>query len=273
MGLGSGLLLLGYAAISIIPNLFYRKGYQQQEMKRLIIVAHRGGAALSPENTLAAIERAITEQADMIEIDIHQTADNQIVVCHDESIDRTTDGSGLIRNLTLEEIRRHSIVDAQGNVTDLKIPTLDEVMDLVNGRTKLLIEIKRTDDIYIGIEQQLVDAIRAHNAQGWVTAQSFNDSVLDNLHEIDPSLRLEKLWICKLAGLPVGIDGGFDNFDIDRYPHVSSFNFYYRSVTDALIQKLHAHGKEVKIWTVKGPEDTPRLNVDGIITDNPDLWR
>ncbi len=272
-GLGSAALLLGYAAASVAPNVFYKKNYTPGQISRLIVVGHRGGANLGPENTLLAISRGIAAGADMIEIDIHQTRDGKLVVCHDQSIDRTTTGHGLIRELTLDEIRSFDIVDSQGNVCDLKIPTLDEVLDFVDGRVKLLVEIKRTGDIYQGIEQQLVDAIRSHNAGAWVVAQSFNDSVLENLHACDPGLRLEKLWVCKLAGLPVGIDGTLSSYTYEKYSYVSSFNFYYRAVTTTMVDDIHAHGKEVKIWTVPGPADTPTLPVDGVITNDPDLWR
>lgn len=266
-------LVAGYAAASALANVFYKKGYSAQDIARLIVVAHRGGAALGPENTLLAIQRGIHAGSDMVEIDIHQTLDGKVVVCHDESIDRTTNGSGLIRELTFDQIRSHNIVDRDGNVTDQKIPTLDEVLDLVDGKVRLLVEIKRTKDIYQGIEQQLVDAIAAHNASSWVVAQSFDDSVLEKLHALSPTLRLEKLWVFKLRGVDDAVDGGINEYSYEKYSYVSSFNFYYRSVTDSLIKEIHRHGKEVKIWTVGAPSDTPYLPVDGIITDHPDLWR
>lgn len=272
-GLGASVLALGYAALSAIPNIFYHKNYTPAEIAGLIVVAHRGGASLGPENSLYTIEKGIGAGADMIEIDIHQTADRKLVVCHDQSIDRTTDGKGLIRDLTLDEIRSYHLLDAEGNPTDQVIPTLDEVLDLVAGRTKLLVEIKRTANIYQGIEQQLVDAITSRDAFGWVVAQSFNDSVLENLHAICPTLRLEKLWVCKLAGLSEGIDGTLTDYSFEKYSYVSSFNFFYRSVTESMINDIHAHGKEVKIWTVGAPSETPHLNVDGIITNYPQLWR
>lgn len=272
-GVGSCVALLGYTALSVIPNIFYKKNYTRQEIDNLIVVAHRGGASLGPENTLLTIERGMAAGADMIEIDIHQTLDGHLVVCHDQSVDRTTNGSGLIRDLTLNEIRSLSIVDSDGNITDQKIPTLDEVLDLVNGKVKLLVEIKRTGSIYQGIEQQLVDAIIARDAYSWIVAQSFNDSILETLHAIDPKLRLEKLWVCKLAGLDAGIDGTLSEYSFKKYSYISSFNFFYMSVTEGMIESIHNHGKEVKVWTVPGPADTPHLPVDGIITNYPNLWK
>lgn len=267
------LALVGYTAISVVPNIFFKKNYSIDEIKKLIVVAHRGGAALGPENTLLTIEKGIAAGADMIEIDIHQTLDGKLVVCHDQSIDRTTNGKGKIRDLTLDEIRKYRILDSNGNVTDQTIPTFEEVLDLIDGKVKLLVEIKRTNDIYKGIEQKMVDAIKAHNAESWIIAQSFNDSVLENLHKIAPQMRLEKLWVCKLAGLPLGIDGTLSDYSYEKYSYISSFNFFYRSVTKHMIDDIHRHGKEVKIWTVGSPEETPYLPVDGIITNHPNLWR
>lgn len=267
------LAIAGYAAASVIPNIFSKKNYSPAEIKKLIIVAHRGGAGLGPENSLYTIEKGIEAGADMIEIDIHLTLDGKLVVCHDQSIDRTTNGSGLIRKLTLEEIKKFNILDSKGNLTDQKIPTFDEVLDLIDGRVKLLVEIKRRGDIYLGIEGKMVEAIEAHDARSWIVAQSFNDSVLENLHDIDPELRLEKLWVCKLAGVPIGIDGTLSDYSYDKYSYISSFNFFFQSVTKSMIDDIHRHGKEVKIWTVRAPENTPYLPVDGIITNYPDLWQ
>ncbi|MDE6379303.1 MAG: hypothetical protein K2L11_02425 [Muribaculaceae bacterium] len=267
------LAIAGYAAFSVIPNIFYKKNYSPSEIRNLIVVAHRGGAALGPENSLYTIEKGMAAGADMIEIDIHQTLDGQLVVCHDQSLDRTTNGKGLIRDLTLEQIRKYRLLDSNGQITDQKIPTFEEVLDLIDGKVKLLVEIKRTGNIYQGIEDRMVAAIKSHNAESWTVAQSFDDSVLENLHAIDSSLRLEKLWVCKMAGLPLGVGGTLSEYSYEKYDYVSSFNFFYHSVTKSMVDDIHRHGKEVKIWTVGSPEETPHLPVDGIITNYPHLWK
>ena len=221
IAIGSGIVILGYAAASIV--LFNRRGYTPDEIRRLTVVAHRGGAALEPENTLRPIDRGIACGADMIEIDIHQTADGAIVVCHDPTVDRTTDGSGTIADMTLDEIRALHITDADGRPTDLRIPTLDDVLEIT--------------------------------------------------HHLNPDIRLEKLLICKLRGMPYIFDGSLTRFDYNKYAHVASFNFFSPAVTRGMVDELHAHGKEVKIWTLDAPADAPHLPVDGIITDHPDLWK
>ena len=273
IAIGSGIVILGYAAASIVPGLFNRRGYTPDEIRRLTVVAHRGGAALEPENTLRAIERGIACGADMIEIDIHQTADGAIVVCHDPTVDRTTDGSGTIADMTLDEIRALHITDADGRPTDLRIPTLDDVLALVDGRARLLVEIKRPKGVYEGIEQRMLDAFARHGAEDWVVVQSFNHDVLEITHHLNPDIRLEKLLICKLRGMPYIFDGSLTRFDYNKYAHVASFNFFSPAVTRGMVDELHAHGKEVKIWTLDAPADAPHLPVDGIITDHPDLWK
>ena len=272
-GAGTACIALGYAAWCAAPGIFVGKGVSPERARRLTVVAHRGGSGIAPENTLAAMECGIASGADMLEIDIHQTADGILVVCHDPTVDRTTDGHGKISRMTLREIRELHIVDKCGKVTDQHIPTLDEVMALVGDRARLLIEVKHARGEYPGIERRLVETIRSHEAEERVTVQSFNDEVLLTTHKLAPRLRLEKLLICRMRGLPLIIDTGLSRFDYDRYSHVSSFNFYSGAVTRGLIDDMHAHGKEVKIWTLDSPASAPDLPVDGIITDRPDLWR
>lgn len=267
------ILIVTYIILTVIPNMFVKKGIDSAKVEKLQIVAHRGGAGIGLENTLSCIEKGIGSGADAIEVDIHLTKDGHILICHDESVDRTTNGKGKIRDLNLSEIREFRVVDADGNNTDEHLPTLGEVMSLVDGRTKLLVEIKRTGDIYQGLEQKLLDEIIQYEASSWVVIQSFNDSVLENIYQLNQGLRLEKLFFFKFPGLPFIFDGGVSKFSFEKYNYVSSFNIFYQAATCGLIDDIHKQGKEVKIWTLDDPESTPDLPVDGIITDRPDLWK
>ena len=161
--------------------------------KQLIVVAHRGGAVLGPENSLGCIERGMAVGARWIEIDVHLSADGEIVVCHDPSVDRTTDGEGYISETDYASLRRLRLLDADGNPTGEHLPTLDEVLDLIKGRANLLLEIKQSRHSLPGIEQACVDCIRRHGATESVTIQSFDDEVLETVHRIAPEIRLEKL--------------------------------------------------------------------------------
>jgi glycerophosphoryl diester phosphodiesterase len=107
------------------------------------IIAHRGGANLAPENTLAAFRQAIDLGVDMIEIDVHLSKDGHIMVIHDFTLDRTTTGKGKIADMTLKQIRKYDAgVKFNEKFRGEKVPTLDETMELLNGKTGLLIEIK-----------------------------------------------------------------------------------------------------------------------------------
>ena len=272
------LLFIAYLGFPVVLQVFNKKSYNNKELGHMEIIGHRGGASIGPENTLACYKKGIEVGADIIEIDIHLTKDSHIVICHDQSIDRTTNGKGLIREMTLDEIRQYRAVDADGNLTDEKIPTLDEVFDLfmetreAGNPCKLLIEIKRTNDIYQGIEELLLQKINSYNAKEWVIVQSFNDFALEKIHQLDPSIRLEKLFFFKLPGLPIIMDWfHFTRFSYDKYNYISSFNMNYLWLTKSFLNDIHRHGKEVKVWTLEGT-DVPYMDVDGIITNRPDLW-
>ena len=259
-------------------QIFNKWSYRAQDLRDIPIIAHRGGASIGPENTLAAFRKGIGAGADMIESDIHLTKDNRIVVCHDHRIDRTTNGKGCIKDLTLDEIRQYRAKDADGNLTDERVPTLDEVMELMMATRAegnpcgLLVEIKRTGDIYPGLEELLLRKIEECDAKGWVTVQSFDDYAIETMHRLDPSVRVEKLFFFKFPCLPLTL-GWFtiDYFSYEKYDYVSSFNMHYLWLTKSLLNDIHRRGKEVKVWTLEGL-NVPRMDVDGIITNRPDLW-
>lgn len=261
-----------YITMPILSNLFAGERIHWKHNRSILIIGHRGGADLAPENSLLCIEKGINTGADMIEIDIHLTKDSNLVVCHDQTIDRTTNGEGRIAEMTLDEIKHFNIIDHEGNETNEKIPTLDEVLKLVNKRCRLLIEIKKTKDIYKGIEKKLLATIEKHNAWDWIVVQSFNDHVLETINSLNDSVRLEKLIVLKLPFIPVIFDGGFTKFSMEKYHYISSFNFYHKAITPQIINKIHSSDKEVKIWTLGAPKEEKILPVDGIITDRPDLW-
>ena len=266
------LVVIGYIILTIVPNMFVKKGMTPERVKQVQIIAHRGGAGLGLENTLSCIEKGINSGAHIIEIDIHLSKDGHLIVCHDQTVDRTTNGKGRIRDMTLDEIRKLRIIDENGNPTDEQLPTLAEVLELINGRAILLIEIKRTGKIYQGIEQKTLDEIEKFQACSWVIIQSFNDSVLKTIHAINPDLRLEKLIVFKFAGLPFIFDGTFTRFSFKKYHYISSFNILHISASPRFIRSIHKQNKEVKIWTLDGPSSARNLHVDGVITDRPDLW-
>ena len=236
-----------------------------------IIIAHRGGALLGTENSLSCIEKGISTGADMIEVDLHLTADNRIVVCHDQTLNRTTNGKGRIENMTLEQIQSLRLLNPDRSVSNETIPTLEQVLELCKGRSRLLLEIKKKrDNQYPGIEALADSIVKAYQMENEVVFQSFNDDVLFKLHAIDPSLRLEKLLVVRMG--KVIIDNGFSSFNWDKYDFVASFNIFRWFASKRFINDMHAHGKEVKVWTVDNPAKAP-IDADGIISDRPDLFK
>ena len=226
------------------------------------IIAHRGGAGLGNENTLSCISKGLSYGPDMIEIDVHLTSDCEVVVCHDPYIDRTTDGKGIISEMTLEEVKAAHIVDASGNSTDEKIPTLREVIEHIGGRAGILLEIKRKDNRDDGLERLCLDIIYEYGLEKSMTIQSFNDMVLERFHAMDPSIRLEKLLYIR----PLNMS------KVASRPWIASYNIFFLGlVTRRFVEKMHTMGREVKVWTIKKPSQIPCGNLDGIITDRPDL--
>lgn len=228
------------------------------------IIAHRGGAGLGCENTLACIEKGLAcSRADMVEIDVHLTRDGEVVVCHDPDVDRTTDGKGMIEDLTLQEIKSLHIKDSDGKTTSYRIPTLREVLTRIGSRAEVLLEIKRSDNRNDGLEKACLDIIRECGAYGRVTVQSFNDIVLERFHAMDPSIRLEKLLFIR----------PFCWKEVEEKPYIASYNIFRLGlVTRRFVEKMHARGKEIKVWTLQTPEQFHADNLDGIITDRPDLF-
>ncbi len=150
------------------------------------IYAHRGYSGKYPENTLLAFQKAVKFGADGVELDVHLTKDKKIVVCHDESIDRTYNGHGLISEMTFEELRRY---DFQGE----RLPTLEEVFDLVGENFPVNVELKtdviRSDELV----ERVVEFVNSNNP-GRVLISSFNHDSLVLARKLDGDLRLGLLF-------------------------------------------------------------------------------
>lgn len=237
------------------------------------IVAHRGGALIGNENTLSAFSKGIAAGADMIELDVHLTSDGAVVVCHDDTIDRTTDGEGRIDGMTLEQFKSARALDREsGKATDEALPTLEEALDLICGHADILLEIKKFHKgQYEGIEKRVLDLVNAKGMHDNVIVQSFDDSILETFHSLDPTMRLEKLIICRpLPGLC--IDNGLSTFSLSKYSYCASINSMRALTSRHFVKKCHKAGKEVKIWTVNSPGKVIP-GVDAVITNRPDLFK
>ncbi len=240
------------------------------------IIAHRGGANLAPENTLIAFKNAINLNVDMIEIDVHLSKDGQVVVIHDEKIDRTTNGKGIIKDMSITEIKKYDAGRWFGDkFKGEKIPTLDEVMETINVKVKLLIEIKNGDELYPGLEKKVVEIINKYKAKNWVIVQSFNENTVLRVKMMDNEIKtfyllgrnFDEFYSNTLNKIKIG------NKFVKKYDGVAP---HFSMLDSAKVKIFHKAGFKVFTWTVDDPEDMKKIaniNVDGIITNSPDKLR
>ena len=232
---------------------------------KTLVVAHRGGSLLAPENTLAAFKNALSLGVDQIELDVHLSKDNVVVVIHDETLKRTTSGTGSVDAYSYDEF---SQFDAGYKFSEKykgeKIPSLEQVLELVDGKAKLLIEIKKSGDKNQDIEKAVVDLIQKHHAGSWCIVQSFSYESIEKVHKLDASITLGLLFV-----KPPSEKIEHGKIDIS---FISEINFCHVFAGKRTVEFFHKLNKKVFVWTVNKPEQMQRLinhDVDGIITDNP----
>lgn len=267
-----GFLRVGAVALLLLSFSFVSCSslYGGCESGGICVVAHRGGASLGAENTLPCIERAIEAGVDAVEVDVRMTSDGGIVVIHDATVDRTTTGRGRVDELSLAEICALPVVDCDTVVAECHVPSLAEVLKLVAGRVRVLIEVK--DDDARGIERAVVGVVGECNAERWVSVQAFSDRVLARFRDAGVQFPLEKLFVFKLPLLPYIFDGTFTRISSYKYSHVKSFNVHSAFVRKGLVRRLRSMGKDVKVWKC-GARRRAVPGVCGVITDYPQLWR
>jgi glycerophosphoryl diester phosphodiesterase len=238
---------------------------------RFEIIAHRGASAYAPENTLAAFKKAIEIGATMLELDVHQTKDSQLVVIHDASANRTTNGKGKIKDLTLIEIKK---LDAGSwfakKFAGEKIPTLNEVFDNTSDSLILLIELKYGSDEYPDIEERLIKLIHERRAEHRVILKSFNEDVLTRLRSLAPHLPRLKIIVLQFFGIIIehGLNVGTVLDDSVHY-----LQHHWFGLTKGFIEEAHHKGYKVFAWDVDDKERMQELiekGIDGIETDHPD---
>lgn len=245
-----------------------------------LIVAHRGGAALAPENTLAAFQNALRIGVDMVECDVHLTKDGEVIVMHDFAVSRTTNGSGEIGELTLAEIKKLNAAAKfpGGSFPAQSVPTLGELLDLVKGKAGVQIEIKlgAGNSRYPGIERQVVELIKARGMMDSVLIISFDFPTLQEVKAIEPRLQTGALvnttWMSsRMLAAPERI--------VAEAIEATGADYFlppFGTVVPALVTAVHGRGLKIGTWTVNVPQDMQRLagyGVDAITSDQPDVLR
>lgn len=241
----------------------WRNGQQVYRWPGIIAVGHRGTVRFAPENTLAAFRKAIELGLDLIEIDVRQTKDGHLVIMHDPTVDRTTNGKGRVAEMTLAEIKA---LDAGSwfspEFAGERVPTLDEALDLMRGRALPDIDFKAGDP------EKLVATLRRHGLLGRATLYCGDWDLMRRTLSLTRDLLLRPT--VPYGGL-VGLPRLIEEFD----PPIVNIN--WREFTERLIVEVHLAGKKAFVNTM-GPNDTEfgilraiEAGADYIQSDRPDL--
>ncbi|MEM7157107.1 MAG: glycerophosphodiester phosphodiesterase [Myxococcota bacterium] len=244
---------------------------------RVLNIAHRGGRAERPEHTLVAYDHAREAGADVLELDVHATADGVLVVMHDDTVDRTTDGEGLIQELTLEEIKA---LDAgydfseDGGATfpyrgmGLEVPTLEEVFE-AHPDAAYVIEIKQAAPSIVGPFLALCNDAQVHDQ---MVASAFAASTLEEIREQDPEMPTNFGVTEVLAFLAVTDETADEYVPPGQFLQVPPEQSGIPILTPAFIERAEQFELKVHAWTINDEaqmQELIELGVDGIITDHP----
>lgn len=268
---GGGVLRHGFAPTCQVPAF-----HQEEQM----VFAHRGGRSLGPENTLTTFQKAIVSGAHALELDVRLTRDDHLVVIHDATVDRTTDGTGAVGSLSLDDIRRldaafnYSADDGQTfplRNSGVSIPRLTEVFERFPN-TPVNIELK---DDSLAAAETLCLLVREYGTTPNIIVASFHSKVIRHYRSICPEtptaatagevwrfallsqLRLENVYRPRAAALQVPQNA-----------------YGFRLITPRFIEAAHRWGLKVHVWVVNHPEEKQKLfniGVDGIMTDFPGM--
>lgn len=233
-------------------------------MSRPIVYAHRGASGVCPENTMSAFRRAVEMGATGIETDAQMSRDGVLVICHDEKVDRTTSGSGLLASKTLDELKSLDAGSWFGSsFAGERIPTLEELLGLVaEAGITLNIEIKSGVVLYPGIEAALVGLVRRYGLAGRVIFSSFNHYSLVECKRIAPDIPTGILYM----------EGLVDPWVYAKYVGVNALHPLFHGVRAELVAGAHEAGLLVNPWTVDDPKQIAGMlqcGVDGIISNYP----
>ena len=236
-------------------------------MHKIEVWAHRGASGYAPENTLEAFALAIEQGADGVELDVHLSADGQAVVIHDETVDRTSDGSGRVADLTLAALKALNVHKPKPRHAPVcRIPTLEEALQLLAPTGLCLnIELKNNIEPYPGLEEKCVELVRRAHMEGRVWFSSFNHQSLARIKAIDGSLRCGALY----RHAPHDPRAYAQELGIDAlHPYHGALHG-----GEAFVAACHADGLRVHAWTVNAVRTVramARDGVDAVITNDPD---
>ncbi|MBV4428175.1 glycerophosphodiester phosphodiesterase [Clostridium tyrobutyricum] len=231
-------------------------------MNRTLNIAHRGFSGKYPENTMMAFRKAVEVGADGIETDLHMTSDGIIVICHDETIDRTTNGSGFIKDYTYDEIRKFDAGKGE------KIPNLDELLNFMKNKNLLLnLELKNDVVDYNNLEKDTINKIYEYGLEKNVIISSFNHQSMKRVKQYDSSIRTGLLYgspICKPEeyAKQMGADALHPLFSL--------------VMNQDVVHDIKKSGILINVYTVNKEDEMKKLielGIDGIITNYPNILK
>lgn len=236
-----------------------------------LIIAHRGSSTHAPENTLAAFTLAADQGADAIELDVTLSRDGQIVVIHDDTLDRTTTGHGRVDQLPYAEIAQYDAgAKFNARFAGERVPLLAQVFEAVGQRLLINVEIKSTTIKTTGLEAKVIDLIRQHGLIERVIVSSFNPLALIKVKRAEPRLAcgllyapdepiyLSRAWLAPLI------------------PNLEARHPQANTVTPEVVKHIHARGQKINVWTVLAAREVKALTaagVDGLIGNDPVMMR
>ena len=231
------------------------------------IWAHRGASAYAPENTMPAFEEAVRMGAHGLELDVHLSRDGELVVIHDETVDRTSNGTGKIADLSLTELKKLDFSNGFLAYNNNRIPTLSEVYEFIRP-TKLMLNVEIKCDVvmYWGIWDKLISLEHEAQMQGRILYSSFNHTVLPYIRALDAGSKIGLLY----SGVPK------DPIQDAKVLAANAIHPHYLAVLlqPELIKACKDAGIAIHTWTVDDPAAISALikaDVEAVITNRPDI--
>ena len=229
------------------------------------IFGHRGFSGKYPENTMLAFRKAVEVGVDGMEFDVQLTKDGEIVIIHDEKIDRTTDGKGNVRDMTLAELKKFDAsADFRGVYGVNEIPTLREYFEYIKDKDIISnIELKTGIFVYPGIEKKVCDLIAEYGLEEKIILSSFNHETIMRCAEVAPNIKrgfLSEDWLVNFG----------------RYAEENGVQCCHPNCNclhEENVNEMHSRGREINTWTVNEPEDIKHLSdlgIDALIGNYPD---
>lgn len=227
----------------------------------MVAIGHRGAMGYEPENTLRSLRKALELDVDIIEFDVHLLKDGEVILMHDDTVDRTTNGKGFVSDMTLSEIKK---LDAGKGE---QVPTLQEAMDLIDGKSKVIIEISG----FLSTAQKVAEIIRYNVEQrNWryedIMVSSFNHPELQRFKKLLPEIKIG----ANTSGVPISYAQFAKEVEAD---FLTTENIYLAN--DSFIKHAHEHGIKFYLYTLNTFEYLARyeeFGIDGVISNFPDRF-